>query len=101
MAYVVGAMLALAVGGSSSAIGLDRDRAFYSSCSAGWLECVQPDANPDYSRRRDAQPRDRGRRVASPSTRRERMRVLLIHGLGCPRIFQVWGRKPAKVLVTA
>ena len=29
MAYLVGAMLALAVGGLSTAVGLDRDRAFY------------------------------------------------------------------------
>jgi hypothetical protein len=29
VAYLVGAMLALAVGGSSTAVGLDRDRAFY------------------------------------------------------------------------
>jgi hypothetical protein len=29
LAYLIGAMLALAVGGSSTAVGLDRDRAFY------------------------------------------------------------------------
>ena len=29
MAYLVGAMLALAVGGLATAVGLDRDRAFY------------------------------------------------------------------------
>jgi hypothetical protein len=31
MAYLVGALLALAVGGLGSVIGLDRDRAFYST----------------------------------------------------------------------